>query len=547
MRGLIDQPMRLLHRSEADDLNPERRVTHSSWAASPTALVTITVLGFTSSYFQQFIFPAVPLVPWGDQVMWLQNGIRILGGRLPYRDYFQLTTPGTDLFYALLLGVWGTRAWIPNLMMAFLGAGAALLITLIARRVLSGAMALLPGVLFIGFVLPGSLYATHHWFSTVSVLGTVLVLIEEVTTTRAAAAGALCGLAGYFTQTKAVLAIGALLVYFILRRERMEGWREVCRRCGAVCGAAAIVLIVADAYFMRAAGLMQFLFWTVVFPIRYFAAAGPYNTWRAYGMGFGLHMGAGHLLGFIFVHATVPLVYVVFFIQYVRKRIEKEKEAAQLLIALVGSALFLAIASAPSPLRVFSVSPPALILLFCMSRENWTARVGLYASTAIAFVLAIAVPMRTQTHWRAFLDTPSGRIAFREPERYEEFRWAFARTHTGEGFFGNPPMCFALGLQNPTPLNFTTTDDFTRPSQVAQLLRTLEENHVPLMMLVPGGYLPRYMNDASDHMEPFREYLEKHYELEERFETGDEAWVRIDSKESGGASAAVNPHGLDEK
>jgi hypothetical protein len=505
-----------------------RAMKSLSRVANPIAIGAITALGFASSYFQLFIYPAMPLVPWGDQVMWLQNGIRILGGQLPYRDYFQLTTPGSDLFYALLVHLWGARAWIPNLAMAFLGAALTLLITLIARRVLKGGAALLPGALFVGLILPGSLYATHHWFSTLGVLAALLVLIDRVTVGRAAAAGVFCGIAGYFTQTKAAAVICALLVFFIVERSRAGGWREVRRRGAALCGAAGAVLIAGDAYFIRAAGLSRFLFWTVVFPIRYFSAAKPFNTWRVYGLGFKGQVGIGHLLGITFVHVLIPLVYAAFFVaRYLRKG-EEKRERALLLIAMVGIGLFLPIASAASGLRLFTVAAPGVILLVCLLAEYRKTAWVLYAGSGVALGLAILIPIREQGHWRRTLDTPTGRLAILDADRFEELRWAAERTRPGDTFFGSPPICFALGLRNPTPLNFTTPDDFTRPGQVADVVRALDENRVPLMVLFPDGYLPRPNESASDHMGPFREYLRENYRLAERFATGDEAWVRVD-------------------
>lgn len=499
----------------------------------------VTALAFASGYFQQFLYPGIPLTPWGDQVMWLGNGIRMLEGRLPYRDYFQFTTPGCDLFYALMVKIWGARAWIPDLTMVAIGALAALLITLIARRVLSGTAALIPALLFIGFVLPNSLYATHHWFTALAVLAATNAMLDEATIGRAAAAGALCGVAACFTQSKAVIVAAVFLIFIFLRREAAESRRQVWREVAALCGGFAIVFIAVNAYFIRAAGISTYLFWTFIFPLRYFSAGKPFNTFRIYGNGLGSNMGVLRTVGFLFTHALVPLIYVVFFVQVFRRRVEGEKKDALLLIALVGVALSLAIASAPSPLRIFTVSPPALILLVCTAREGRMANVVIGLSAGLALLVAILAPIRFQTHWHAFLDTPSGRIAFLEPDRFELFQWAKAETHPGEMFFGNAPVCFALGLNNPTPLDYTTTDDFTRPALVADVVRDLETDRVPLILLLSGEYLPPPKDDATDHARPFREYLFRNYQLERRFETGDEAWIR---RERGIENAEIQPH-----
>jgi hypothetical protein len=516
-----------------------------SGASNRIAVGAITALGFASCYFQLFIYPAMPLVPSGDQVLSLQNAIRMLDGKLPYRDFPLVTTPGTEVLYALLIHAWGAKAWIPNLAMAVLGAALTLLIALIAMRVLHGGAALLPAALFAGLVLPGSLYATHHWFSTLSILAALLVLIDGVTVRRAAAAGVFCGIAGYFTQTSALVVVCALLVFFVLERSGAMSWKEIWRRCAALCGAAGVVLISAEVYFIGAAGLSRFLFWTVVAPIRYYPATKPFNTWRVYGLSFRGHVGIGHLLGLIFVHALVPLVYVAFFIRRNRHKGEEKREHAQLLIALVGIGLFLPIMSAPSALRLFTVAAPAVILLVCLLTEYQKASWTLYAGSAVALILAVAIPIREQIHWRGTLDTPAGRLASLDPEMFGELQWTALRTHGGEAFFGSSTVCYALGLKNRTPLNFTTPDDFTRPSEVAELVQSLENDRVPLMVLVPGGSQAQSNYEATDHMGPFREYLQENYRLEERFGTGDEAWIRVDAKPDGKENRSVGQNGSD--
>ena len=49
------------------------------------------------------------------------NGMRLLAGELIYRDYFRYTPPGTDLFYAAVFKVFGSRIWVTNLTVLVLG------------------------------------------------------------------------------------------------------------------------------------------------------------------------------------------------------------------------------------------------------------------------------------------------------------------------------------------------------------------------------------------------------------------------------------------
>jgi hypothetical protein len=168
-------------------------------------------------------------------------------------------------------------------------------------------------------------------------------------------------------------------------------------------------------------------------------------------------------------------------------------------------------------------------LLGCMAGESRIANAAIVFAGGLALAVAILAPVRFQMHWHTFLYTPSGHVAFLERDRFEEFEWAKAKTHPGETFFGNAAICFTLGLRNPTPMDYTTPDDFTRPALVADVVQDLEKYQVPLMLILPGEYIPQPGDDAADNTKQFREYLYKKYELKRSFATGDEAWVRITS------------------
>src|SRR5882762_9051259 len=92
------------------------------WLASRWTIAGLTALTFIVCYLRSFVFPHTPILLWGDQLGFATKGARLLRGELPYRDFFEFLTPGTDLVYAALFRVLGTWPWIPNLAMAFLAA-----------------------------------------------------------------------------------------------------------------------------------------------------------------------------------------------------------------------------------------------------------------------------------------------------------------------------------------------------------------------------------------------------------------------------------------
>jgi hypothetical protein len=182
--------------------------TNPAWIA-----IALAGLAFAVCYLRSFVFLYTPLLLWGDQLGFATKGARMLGGELPYRDFFEFLTPGTDLVYAILFRCFGVLPWLPNLVMAFLAAAMAWMMTWCAVRIVRGTIAVLPGLLLIGFVLYGSLDATHHWFSTVLIMAAACVLMRGTSGIRIAGAGVCVGLATSFTQTKGVAVAVGLIAF----------------------------------------------------------------------------------------------------------------------------------------------------------------------------------------------------------------------------------------------------------------------------------------------------------------------------------------------
>jgi hypothetical protein len=496
------------------------------------ASLCAALLNFIVCYFRSFVFPNVPVVLWSDQVGFFNDGSRMVLGQLPYRDYFQIVPPGTDLIYALLIKCLGLQMWIPNLLMACLAAITALLMTLIAARVMCGAVVLLPSLLLAGFTLAASMDATHHWFSTIAVLTATLVLLNATTLPRVAAAGALCGLAACFTQTKGAMAVAALIVYLVYRARNRTGeasrlWQE----CFLLCGAAAAVFAVVNAYFIRSAGLRQWLFCIVVYPLRYYPSP-SINNWHVLIYDFRRYAGISSWATFPFVHATVPLVYIVFIVATWRRwnMGQDERWGKLLLVAITGIGMFVAIATSPSVKRLGTVSPPALILLAWLLNQPGKIATSLKILLGGgAAALAVAIPARVQIKPHAYLDLPAGRVAFTDIALSEEYRWLLANTHPGQFFFGLPPLYVPFQMRNPAAIEALHPSEYTRPQQVIALVEALESHCVPLLVLRQPGEFLSEKNSPSDHLGPFRAYLSRNYQLTKTFPTGDEAWERSEA------------------
>jgi hypothetical protein len=493
----------------------------------------LVCLTFASCYLRVFVLPKTPIMFWGDALLFAMNGARMVAGHLPYRDYFLFLPPGTDLLYSSLFRFFGRFLWIPNLVMACLAAVTCLLTTLCARRVVRDSIAALSGLIFAGFVLYGSLDATHHWFSTVAIMAAVLVLMNGVGSFQVATAGALCGVAASFTQSKGASVVAGFVVYLIWQaRQETSPIRSYWHKCLLLCGMAAIAFLVINGHYIEAAGGKQWLDCVIIFPIRYYPSI-PINNWRAPWLDFQQQQ-----VGFLrwvcagFMYATVPLVYVIFAWSMPKrwKTGRSEPWDQLILIAIAGFAMFLAVAPSLSLKRTSSVSPPAVILLgWLLSQRQRRTTGAAYALGAVSLALALYLPLRTQVqHWN-YIDLPAGRVAIRDRSVYELYSWLAERSRPGEMYFGPAAMAFPLRLQNPAPIDAPLPWEYTRPEQVAEAIAAIEKNCVPLMVLRPYMYTPRLFDQNGDHLEPFRIYLYRNYRRTKLFSTGDEVWERLDA------------------
>ena len=510
-------------------LKPQSRLAvamQSGWMMAGLAAATFAVC-----FLRSFLLPHTPLLLWGDQLGFATKGARVLGGELPYRDFFEFVTPGTELVYALLFRLLGVSLYVPNLLMALVAATASLWMTWCAKRLMHGIFIVLPAILLIGFVLSGSMDATHHWFSTLAVMGAVAALFERTSLRRIAVAGAMCGLAASFTQTKGAAVLFALVIYLIWRSLREKvGAAQCSRRCLLLIVAALVVFAAINGPFILAAGTRQWVEDVIVFPSRYFGSVSS-NQFGGFWEEFLLRRGILKWVCFPFMYLAVPLAYIGFFAtMWRRSKQEHEEPWDQLmLIAVVGVAMLLVMTPALSIRRISCISPPAMILLaWLLSRggKKWITAAATLG--ALSLCVALAQIAAIQIRRPATLELPIGRVGIPESENYEMYRWMAEHTRPGQWYFGMPPLTLPLALRNPTPIEAPAPGEFSRPEQIAAAVNGLERTQTPLLVLKPVMYVPHLLGYKADHLQPFQEYLYLHYRRTKIFPNGNEVWQRTD-------------------
>jgi len=510
------------------------RVDASPLPASSRRLTcSIVALSCAFVYLQVFVLPCTPYVASGDQAIYLHNATRMLHGEMIYRDYDHFTLPGTDVFYAALFKCFGVRAWIPQAVLIVLGTLLVGLIIVVSQKLMSGSSAYLPSLLFIALPFSSYLDATHHWFSLVATMAALAILLEERTPERLAVAGALVGIATFFTQSMALLIVGFAVFLLWERARTSEAWLELSKK-EACLGAGFLVTITAClAYFVWTVGAARIFYYTVTFVARYYPADW-FNNWRVYLSGRPqLHAWATwfDLPAFLLIHLIVPFAYAVFFVAYaVNIRKQPSSDCSRLvLINLAGLFLFLTVASAPFYSRLYAASPPALVtLVWLLKSSPKLSRLWLRLAWLTVFIMFMVRPLLMQVRWNAYLDLPTGPTAFYDPLLYEKCKWMSERTHPLDYFFGDDLLSFTLQLRNAGRVPFLRPTDYTRPEEVADAIQGLDKFHVRFVSWYSG--LDRERDAArhpeGNHLAPIRLYLEEHYHVAKTFENGDQIWER---------------------
>ncbi len=467
-------------------------------------------------YINLFVLPCTPIAGTDlDQSFYLHNATRMLDGQMIYRDFFQFTTPGSEIVYFCLFKLFGVHAWIPNATVTVLGVGLVGLCIVISRRLLSGPTVYLPAILFLVFAFQRAMDGSHHWFSMFLAMAATAVVLEKRSLQHLATAGALCAAASFFTQTRGVAVVLAIMLFLLWEHQTQPQERRPLWKSEVVlCATFIFVSIGLNTYFVLQTGLKRYVWSIIVFPLKYYPADSELNR-------FHLSMfkppGWGSLPyvpepSWFLVHLLVPLVYMLVFVACWRKaRSEPEKPWDRLLlVSLVGLFLFLSIASAPTAWRMCIVALPGMIVfVWFLNRPGriWKfARLGLWSASGAAMVMIVVA----QQHGAyETLETPTGRAAFADSAAYERYKWVADHTHSGDTFLdGSGQAYFLLGLRSPARVSMLSGSDYMRPEQAQDLVESVERNRVRVIILPPDLDVATH---PDDHLAPLRAYLRLHY------------------------------------
>ena len=494
-------------------------------------LVSVFVGAFLYLYLILFAPPCTPILLGFDDKLFLDEATRILHGQVIYWDFFELNFPGVDLFYVLLIWLFGPRVWIPNLCLLCLGMGFLAASVVISRRLFSGASMFLPGLLFLCLGFRNYLDASHHWYSSLLIMTATALLVMSRDPAYLLFAGALTGLAACFSLNHGVVgAIGFITFLWWSNAQAPGAMGEALRSHAYFLGSFLLIFGGCVTYFGLKVGLHNFVYCTVLFPVKYWGVARAnsfydyvlFRDLKAFSTFSGYQLRATSR-GLI-IATLVPGIYLVAIGYYVLLGNSRRRPQWEIvvLIIIVGLSSFVAVANSPSFWRLTTISLPAFIILVWLAHlGGWSRKATAMLWTVVVFMMLRDICVSRQM-WTTYVDLPSGRVAPFDPE----LQWLAKSTQPGEYVFDtNWWVYFLLRVRNPTKLPLITTGDFTRPEQVKSVLHDLAEHQVPLIIWsndLDGKEFPL----PSDHIQPLRDYLHAHYRTIKKFQEAT-VWERV--------------------
>jgi hypothetical protein len=492
--------------------------------------VILLLIAAAYLYLNLFALLNVPFLLGGDQAYFWMDGQRMLYGDQPYRDFFQFTPPGTDLFYLVMFKLFGPYIWVTNMCVLVLGVALTWICYEVAGQIMEHRPALLSALLFLILIYGKALNGTHHWFSILAVMSAVRIgQRPKAARWTIVAAGALLGVASFFTQTRGVAALLAFAIFLLWKRSQAkETWRDLARSELALFAAFAIVLITLNSWFIATVGARQ-LWYDQITYVRRFMVHGLMSQFMGLPEPLSLAT-VPRLAPYLFIYASLPIIYALALwgCWGERRNLTFRWQSATLL-TLVGLFLLMEVASSLNWLRLYAVSLPGIILL--VWTVGRTQRVRRYAVVIMWILIsAIAIHQILSRHRSGYgmIETPGGKTAV-SPGTHGKLQSMMRYTEPGQFIFeaAGPSIYLPLQLRNPLFMDAVETNQQTRPEQIERAVQQLEAKKLQFVLWSPRlDAADQFDRSTEQTIAPLRNYIRERYVCVQIFSDQDELWER---------------------
>jgi len=491
----------------------------------PLAVVSVIAAYLAA---RTFVFPGVPVLLRGDQGFFWMYADRLLRGERAYRDFFQFTPPGTDVAYLAAFALFGRRVWVANGIVVLLGAALAAIGYRVARGVARPADAALAAASITVLVFGQMLGGTHHWWSVLAIMSSVAVIGADRARPRLGPAGALLGLAAFFTQTHGAAALVAFVGFLVWEgRRRGASILSTAKRCAWLVSLAGATLLALLGYFIAEVGVAPIVSCLVRYVLR---TIGCSTLDHDLGLPESLHARSlPWLAPYLIVYAVVLAgsVRALSLVWRGARRSTDSVSAHRMLLSLVALALLAEVALCPSWVRIFAVSMPAWILCVDgVGGSGGKARAVRWASWSATIVVAFALLRSTHRHHAVLVALPGGRIATDAPTR-DELLWLAQHVPPGGSLFAANRQSFylPLGLHDPLFLDGAVPGGAASTENVRRTVDEMERVKLAYVLWSPVEY-EAAPSVAREPVATLAAYLHERYRLVASFADGDQAWER---------------------
>jgi hypothetical protein len=480
----------------------------------------------TYLYANLFFSPSVPFLLGGDQAYFWTYAQRMLGGARVYQDFFQFTPPGTDFIYLFFFKLFGPHVWVTNVTVLVLGIALTWLCFSIASEIMQRRSALLTSVVFLVFLYGKMLNATHHWFSLLLIMAAVKVLMGGQRIERLVGAGALLGCAAFFTQTHGTFALFACATWLALSHLQSRTPEASLLKQEALLVLSGVVAwFLLSAPILASVGFRQLWHFQVSF-VGHTAVLAPLE-----GMPLGLPAPLSlhalpKLAQYLAVYILLPVIYPITLWRCWRQHNDPSFARARvLLLALVGTFLFVEVTVNINWLRLFCVASPGIILLF-WNAEQWNLlrRPLIAVVWMVCALFGIRQVLVAHLYPHSILHLPGGTVATGAPAD-EKLRWLQSHTAPGQFFFQAAwtSVYLPMGLSNPVFVSTAYVGDGMTSEYTARTIDQLDSKRVQFILWDPRFDAAKY---AGPQVMLLRDYLHSNYTQVQTFSDGETIWER---------------------
>ncbi|WP_213803914.1 hypothetical protein [Granulicella sp. dw_53] len=513
--------------------NSEYSVTLRDRSKAQQLLDAFLLLAIPAYLFLNlFTLHGVPHLIVSDDGLFVLDGLRMGEGLSIYRDFFQFNAPGIDYIFFLAFRLFGVHTWVPALVNLLLGTSLSYLALHLCRRIMPRQWANLTAVLFVVFIYGRWLDATHHWFSLLAILLAIVVVIPERSTSRAAIAGGLIGIATFFTQTAGAAAWLAFAVSLSYERTSLSSQAAMLRKQASLLGSAILIWLLLSASTLMRVGWRTLWYFQIVFPQLYERRVdtNPLVALK-HVIPHGLSLIQLENVIFYLILVCVPPAAVCFlWASRLRKKTSPwDQRMPAVLLASSGLLLMAEVVTRPTWIRLYADFLPAMILFFAalayfLQSRPHLSRLVIAALWSVAVVSGIRQTIFNHATHSSIASLPTGRIALSLQEE-EEFRTLAQLTRPGDLFFQafSVDLYLPLGLRSPVYMDYLRQSNVTRPEFLTNAINALSDNRVRYVVLRPASDIT--FDTAQSHiLDSFYAWIESHYKLAQRFPNGDQLW-----------------------